>query len=394
MLHLAVTHPWHFSSLSNPYNSSQIEVEKDDKSPLSLISSRPSIGETESAVSTPTSNIMGQGKHAKVDTFSLKKKGVFNFDPEIDMEPEDDFTVLFEKKMKEGGKRSFNLKDLFKRNRMVEEEDSSADMSHYEAESELSDISSVVRCKDGVLSMEQGLSPSGQTFLNEPEIKYRKSIAESNSNSTSDLPNSQDNDKENISSITRNKESVACGKSPPAAFFYSFEAPTSGKLGIVIQSPLQQKVDKHQMPPTQPIEKKRFFGPIVSHIKGYSPLLGMVQPGDIITSFDGINTTNMKTNEITTLLETKRSENGESNGKIKITVLSTEIKAGYEPDILEKQNFDKLNVTDSIDLSVTNDGNNNANSSSEGDGSFHLIGIGVSDDDDSFHMMAGAEDFL
>ena len=120
----------------------------------------------------------------------------------------------------------------------------------------------------------------------------------------------------------------------------------------------------------------------------------MVQPGDIITSFDGINTTNMKTNEITTLLETKRSENGESNGKIKITVLSTEIKAGYEPDILEKQNFDKLNVTDSIDLSVTNDGNNNANSSSEGDGSFHLIGIGVSDDDDSFHMMAGAEDFL
>jgi hypothetical protein len=311
------------------------------------------------------------------------------------MEPEDDFTVLFEKKMKEGGKRSFNLKDLFKRNKTADEERSSAQLSHYESDAEQSEMSSVVRGKDRLAELENIHSPSVQTFIQ--EIKDCSSMIDNEHIATSIenqfSPNHQQLgirtlDHEGVSPSTSHKRTTSV-TSVSTGFFYTFEAPISGKLGVVIKSTIQHKTDKPLSPPPQ-----KSYGPTIWEIKGYSPLLGMVRPGDIIVSVDGINAKNMSTGEITGLLAQKRSEKGDIDEKIKITVMSRELKTGFEPEPSDKFIFDEEEAVDLPDSDSLKDDTSKGGSASESDGSFHLIGTGMSDDNDSYHMMAGAEDYL
>ncbi len=383
----------------------QNDLEKNDKSPVSLISSRPSIGETASAFSTPASAMTGLGKNT-TDESPSKKKGVFTFDPDIDMEPEDDFTVLFEKKMKEGGKRSFNLKDFFKRNKPMEEEErSSVQMSHYESDAELSDISSVVRRKDRLTELgEKDSSPLPKLFMQETleptsmagkEYLVCGADKQQSAHDPHDSISHQPLNEKVSSSCSHNR--TTSHESFPSSFFYTFEAPISGKLGIIIHTTMKPKIEKHETPQGKHNLASMKYGPTVNEIKGYSPLLGMVQPGDIIISVDGVNTRNMNTGEITTFLQKKRSEKGENDGKIKITVLSDELKSGFEPESLDGHFFENTATESPSCASPENDNG----FSSESDRSFHLIGTGMSDDndddddgDDSFHMMAGVEDFL
>lgn len=361
-------------AFSNPYAFSNTGSEKDGRSPLSLISSRPSIGETISAASTPASNVLNQENGENI---SPQRKSVFSFDPNIDMEPEDDFTVLFEKKMKEGGKRSFNLKDLFKRHKTLDDEHSSGNMSHCESESELSEMSPVMRAKDSMIDILPTNSPPIKSLLNEAEaekdFKMTDQISQQYDHELPDLEN--DHRDGNIAS--------------PAQHIYSFEAPTNGKLGLVIQSKSEQDDDDS----SRNINGQQYCGAIIRNIKGYSPLLGMMQPGDIILSIDGINTINMSAQNVTSLLAKKNVEQGDNEEKMKVIVWSNEEKIGYECEsLLSLRDFQ--NAVQPSDP-INNDGDHICPQTSfESDSSLHLIGKGTYNDDDSFHMMTGAEDFM
>lgn len=61
------------------------------------------------------------------------------------------------------------------------------------------------------------------------------------------------------------------------------QAPRTGKLGLVIQC-------------------NKGIGPVVVHVKDYSPLLGQVHPGDRIVNIDGVRTTHMALSEVTGML--------------------------------------------------------------------------------------------
>lgn len=314
------------------------------------------------------------------------KNSVFSFNPDIDMEPEDDFTVLFEKKMKEGGKtqRSFNFKDLFKRNRASDEERSSGQVSHYESDAEVSEMSSVVRRNDRLL---------GQ--LNSPSIGSENDYSVDHGNNISltenDYPETTPKSNNEETPSNTSEEDYTSSDSLQPWLLYTFEAPISGKLGMIILSAKNLTRNAKYLPSQSKLIQT---GPTVLKIKGYSPLLGMVEPGDIIVSVDDINTQKMSTTEITTLLESKRCQSDDS--KIKISVISKEVKP-FEPepsehiltgeDLLESPSYSKH------DLDEDND---DSPSSSESDGTFHLIDTGMSDDDDdeSFHMMAGSEEFM
>ncbi len=355
-----------------------VQLETEEKSPISLISCRPSIDETASVVSTPASHVTNLKKLCSTDGLLLTKQQScsFHFDPKVDMEPEDDFTVLFEKKMKEGGKRSFNFKDLFKRNRAMEDECfSSSQFSHYELESEISDISPVRKDSFGGPS-HNGQSSSVQSFLFEADKNTHECLDDTIppcDQQKVDLRH-QSFHKTTLPSSLRNNH-ITNFTTVPDHFFYTFDAPIP--LGIVI----------HCLGP----------GPTVHQIKGYSPLLGMVNIGDIIISIDGTTTKHMNTAEITSLLSRLQCEKSRKDGKIKVTVLSKELKDGFEPDLGGFNYSSDLGVVESSTWEATTDKgeNNSIQSSNHSCGSFHLIGTGVPGDDDSlFYMMEGAENYL
>ena len=102
---------------------------------------------------------------------------------------------------------------------------------------------------------------------------------------------------------------------PLGGFRYTFEAPSSGKLGIIIES--------------KPSKKS---GPIIFTVKDYSPLFGMVQAGDKIVAVDGEDTSHMNTGQVTALLTEKRT-NRNRRKTITITVMSLHEKHGFRPEL-------------------------------------------------------------
>jgi hypothetical protein len=73
-----------------------------------------------------------------------------------------------------------------------------------------------------------------------------------------------------------------------------FHAPRRGKMGLVVESSFDFQ---HQ-----------HKGPVITRIKDYSPLLGSVEPGDILVKFDGVDTSKLSIDEVSQLLA-----NGKSN---------------------------------------------------------------------------------
>ena len=88
-------------------------------------------------------------------------------------------------------------------------------------------------------------------------------------------------------------------------FEYVFEAPSNGKLGIIIHKT------------------------VVHTVKDYSPLFGMVEPGDRILQIDDIITDNMSTGEVTRVLTSKRTGKNRNN-HIRLTIFSTTEKRGLK----------------------------------------------------------------
>jgi hypothetical protein len=84
-----------------------------------------------------------------------------------------------------------------------------------------------------------------------------------------------------------------------------FEAPSNGKLGIIIHKT------------------------VVHTVKDYSPLFGMVEPGDRILQIDDIITDNMSTGEVTRVLASKRTGQNQ-NKMIRLTIMSTTEKRGLK----------------------------------------------------------------
>ena len=99
------------------------------------------------------------------------------------------------------------------------------------------------------------------------------------------------------------------------SFQYTFFAPSSGKLGIVIQKTY------------------------IHTVKDYSPLFGKLEPGDRIISIDDERTDDMDTGQVTQLLARKRSGKDRKSGTIRITVLSNSKKLRLKVDTGEGGNI-------------------------------------------------------
>ena len=84
-----------------------------------------------------------------------------------------------------------------------------------------------------------------------------------------------------------------------------FEAPSNGKLGIIIHKT------------------------VVHTVKDYSPLFGMVEPGDRILQIDDIITDNMSTGEVTRVLTSKRTGKNRNNF-IRLKIFSSTEKKGLK----------------------------------------------------------------
>jgi len=106
-----------------------------------------------------------------------------------------------------------------------------------------------------------------------------------------------------------------------SSFIYSFQAPSKGKLGLVIES-------------------SKNLGPTIHTVKDYSPLFGMVEAGDKIIRVDGIDTRRMTTGQVTRFLAQIRSES--ESGLIKITVATIQEKRGFSCDGGQSYNDDLL----------------------------------------------------
>lgn len=121
---------------------------------------------------------------------------------------------------------------------------------------------------------------------------------------------------------------------PSRGHRYTFNAPSSGKLGIIIES------------------SKHHTGPTIHTVKDYSPLFGKLQKGDKLIKVDGESTLNSTTPEVTRLLARKRSEKS-GVGSITVTVISSHEKVGCTCDNIPKP----LNSTVNDNTTNTNDNN-------------------------------------
>ena len=329
---------------------------------------------------------------------SPNKKSVFTFDPESKMEGTDDFTVLFERKMKEGD-RSIHKRigGLFKRkmNQSSGEESPQSDVSHYESDAETSQKSSDLRERDRLEESNDFAEMQAQiTDANEEEQRQEDTSCESSSYDEPDPMTNTARDREmNEIPVHRHARSVSATSftfshvrkmsevSFSTGYLYSFLAPTSGKLGIIIQS-------------------KGSSAPTIFQVKDYSPLFGQVEPGDKIMAVDGQDTSHMNTTEITNLLAEKRSITNDRTRRMKVTIMSRYPKAGIQPDVDEsplvpvqidtKQIYD--DVRDDSEVPETNDKKRQGTSyemeysddedNDDDDQSFHLIGNVNTDDYD------------
>lgn len=113
----------------------------------------------------------------------------------------------------------------------------------------------------------------------------------------------------------------------PNIYSYTFHAPSSGKLGIIIES-------------------SKLLGPTIHTVKDYSPLFGKVQKGDKLVEVDGESTASMTTQQVTNLLARKRLEKS-GRGTILVKVISTTEKVG-----IESESKPVLNVKETIDADV------------------------------------------
>ncbi len=405
-------------------------------SPQTHLSSRLSLG-AGSSISTPNT-----AKVEDEEAPHTKKKitSIFNFDPENEMEDEDDFAIQFEKKMKEGDKEKIigitnigsigkgtlkPFRSLFKKKKKQFDDQyrsSSSLASHYESDAGLSEGSSVLRERDRIFDQSnQDMSPQHQTHMNitsdneDPKMPPDDSCSESSEDEILPIERHGDLTRENnhnhnhnhhrrISSsgsiFTHTHRRTASESSFTSGFIYSFLAPCSGKLGIIIQS-------------------KPSSAPTIFQVKDYSPLLGQVQRGDKIVAVDGDDTSSMTTAEITTLLAMKRSAKNDKTQRIKVTIMSKykkegikpdregsctlaehftyEMRDGDEEDAFSPQNQVKINVKQQEEASQVK-----YDYSSGDDQSCHLIGTVNTEDenddieeDDDFHMMgSGADQFL
>jgi len=361
----------------------------EEVSPHTAVSSRLSIGDSAS-LSTPCA-IKINGENNEIMSQSLKKNNVFTFDSESKMEPRDDFTILFERKMKkEEEKSKLTLRGLFKRKKLssFSDDPSQSENSHYESDGEISEISAVLRERDRLEKTNQnsrlddsGVITGGLLGYNDDDSEFG-SIDYDPDDMLADLP-VKDKDmaesnvhrhcrKTSAASFTFSHNRNISDFSFLKGYKYSFLAPATGKLGIVIQS------------------KGGSFAPTIFQVKDYSPLFGQLQPGDKIISVDGQDTSQMNTNEITNLLAVTRSSTDKTR-RMKVTIMSKYKKEGFQPeeeshtipqqiemktifddvrdDFEGSQNDDKFRQDGSHDLCL-----------SEDDQSCHLIGTVNTDD--------------
>jgi len=377
----------------------------DDKSEMSaeasaytIVSSRLSLGDAASSMSTPctSKNMIGDGTNINP---SLTKNNVFTFGSESELEPKDDFSVLFEKKMKEGDKynQKLNLRGLFKRRKSPTfgKEDSPSAASHYESDAGSSEGSDVLRERDRLdesnLIPPQEDSDSDISSNHDEDVSLDSSLKYTSEEKVADFTNERDTpDKIAIQRHARNISSASSTffhKRNMSEFsfstghLYSFQAPTSGKLGIIIQS-------------------KGSSAPTVFQVKDYSPLLGQVKPGDKIVGVDGIDTSQMNTNEITDLLAKRRSNSNGKNRKIKITIMSKYRKEGIQPDSLISEQIDMIETSpgdERDDFEVPQTVESDEKDYSDGDHSCHLLGAVDSEDYDeepNFGVYAERDQFL
>ena len=173
---------------------------------------------------------------------------------------------------------------------------------------------------------------------------------------------------------------------PLGGFRYTFEAPSSGKLGIIIES--------------KPSKKS---GPIIFTVKDYSPLFGMVQAGDKIVAVDGEDTSNMNTGQVTALLTEKHTDRNKRK-TITITVMSLHEKHGFRPELevismlpqtptprglelispsVESTYAQQTRKTFSFDEKTVNQRQPESETEDEdGESGFHLLGAMASEEDD------------
>ncbi len=350
-----------------------------EASAYTILSSRISLGDSAS-ISTPcTSKSMQPNLHQM-------KKSVFTFGSESELEPKDDFTVLFEKKMKEGDKsnQKLNLRGLFKRKKSLEfgDEYSSSAASHYESDAGSSEGSDVLRERDRLeesnLNQEDSESDMDSNY-DEGASLHSNPEHTTEENATPDIAIHRHHAR-NISSASstlfhrRNISEFSFS----TGHLYTFQAPTSGKLGIIIQS-------------------KASSAPTVFQVKDYSPLLGQVKPGDKIVRVDGMDTSQMKTNEITDFLAKRRSNSYGANRKFNITIMSKYRKEGIQPDnpIPEQINMAPQSppgdARDDFEVPQTV-GSEDKDFFSDGSQSCHLLGTFDSEDyDDEANIGLRAE---
>lgn len=250
------------------------------------------------------------------------------------MEPEDDFTVLFEKSMIDGDKssRTFRLRGLFQKQKKIDSmsiEDERFDQdSHYESDANASDISTVLRERDRredlQLSSPQssGISDSNRDEDDDDDSTFSLYKHNFDSQDGADsIEIIEGSSTRHIRHLSHSSMSIShhrsmsdgtwCPSSKDSGYFYTFLAPCYGKLGITIET------------------KASTWGPIIHQVKDYSPLFGMVQPGNKIIAIDGEDTSYMDTRLLTDLLSRRRFESKSRDEKINITVLSREKKSGF-----------------------------------------------------------------
>ena len=299
-------------------------------SPHTAVSSRLSIGDAASLSTPCTAKVDSDGD--RNTSQSPKKNQVFTFDSETKMEPRPDFTVLFERKMKkEEDKSKLTLRGLFKRKKDSSFADDSfqSDVSHYESEGEISEMSAVLRERDRLEETYQvpplpiGVT-NGSLLDHDDDESDVKSTDYDPADMLADLP-VKDRDttvakghrhsrSASASSFTFSHRRNVSELSVSEGYKYSLLAPATGKLGIIIQS------------------KGGSFPPTIFQVKDYSPLFGQVQPGDKIISVDGQDTSLMNTNEITELLAATRSFTTDKTRRVKVTIVSKHRKEGIQPE--------------------------------------------------------------
>jgi hypothetical protein len=349
----------------------------EEASPHTVTSSRLSIGDTTS-LSTPctaheneTIAHMARGDQEKrVFTFNSGQK--------------DDFTILFEKKMKQKEEKSaqkLSFRSLFQRKKKVSigEESVHSEASHYESDAEVSEVSEVQREKDRSLELNHLVNMDDMLMYAEDTLGLEgdnesEEVDHDSNEMLGELPTDSSGHRHtrSASSTTLNfahKRSIS-EFSLSIGFTYNFLAPTTGKLGIIIQS-------KGSMPPT------------IFQVKDYSPLFGQVEPGDKIVCVDGRDTSKMNTTEITNLLAEKRSGNGDGMSKITITVISRNRKEGIQ-NVVDTAvphhitALENVEVRDDTEALQSNDKKRddqfNISCSSEDEQSCHLLGTVNSDD--------------